>query len=307
MPASSHLARAKINLALSVGPPIPAGAPKAGYHPIASWMACIDLADELSFTRLEDGRASTFSITLAPDAPRPSPIDWPIETDLAVRAHRLLERTAGRPLPVACSIRKRIPVGGGLGGGSSDAATTLLALRDLFGLDFSSRDLASLSAQLGSDVAFFIDEHDPARPALVSGLGDRLERFPVYHSPVLLIIPPMGCPTGPVYKSYDRSPVALREADVLRLITGASKLSPALDPCDLFNDLAGPACQIEPRLSAVIARLRELTPLPVHVTGSGSTLFVLPSAPSNAASLLEVMAAVRRDMPDLLPLMTRLV
>src|SRR6185295_18407432 len=122
-----------VNLALSVGPPLPAGDPRAGMHPIASWMHAIDLCDEVWITRLVTG-ASRLDIAWADDAPRPSPIDWPSEKDLAFRAHRLLEGDTGRALPAAIRIAKRIPVGGGLGGGSSDAAATLLALNDLFAL-----------------------------------------------------------------------------------------------------------------------------------------------------------------------------
>lgn len=317
-----RLAHAKINLVLSVGPPLPPGSSKAGYHPIASWMACIDLADDLTIARLPESKPSTYSITLAKGAPRPSPIDWPIEKDLAVRAHRLLESAIGKPLPLSLAISKRIPVGGGLGGGSADAAAALIAVRDLYQLDFTNQQLASLSAQLGSDIAFFIDENPPpppaglakllprppAPPALVTGLGDQLQRFPRLHLPILLIIPPMGCPTGPVYKAYDQNPVPLRAGEVLRLITTAAKDGGRpLEPHELFNDLAGPACRVEPRLQTFIERIRQLTPLPVHVTGSGSTMFIVPHNLAATDELARAETAIRGEFPQLTLLMTSLL
>ncbi|MBC7773478.1 MAG: hypothetical protein H7210_13355 [Pyrinomonadaceae bacterium] len=307
-PPITRRAHAKVNLALSVGPPLPPGSPTAGYHPIASWMACIDLADELTFSRLTASASSTYSITFAPDAPKPSPVDWPIEKDLAVRAHRLLESTLGTPLPSAITIRKRIPVGGGLGGGSSDAATTLIALRDLFRLDLTNGQLASLSSRLGSDIAFFLDDAHPAPPALVTGLGDELERFPRLQLPILLVIPPMGCPTRPVYKAYDQHPVPLRAAEVRRLIALSAK-GPGdgyLNPHELFNDLAAPACRVEPQLQGFIDRIRALTPLPVHVTGSGSTLFIMPPT-RDSGDLARAETAIRRALPQLIPVMTRIL
>src|SRR5262249_32688294 len=158
-----------------------------------------------------EGSHSRHVVRWASDAPRTSHIDWPIEKDLAVRAHRLLEQHAGRPLPLQMTLDKRIPIGGGLGGGSSDAAAMLMAANELFSLGLSPHALASLSTSLGSDIAFFIDEEtmhakggSPAggagaaaagtggaaphagvgvgapRAAIVTGLGDHIERI---HSP----------------------------------------------------------------------------------------------------------------------------
>jgi len=273
-------AHAKINLVLSVGH----AQPPKGYHPIVSWMAPVTLADELIVERLADGSGSRHTIEWAEDAPRPSEIDWPLEKDLAVRAHRLLEGHVGRALPAAVTLRKRIPVGGGLGGGSSDAAATLVALNDLFELHLATPVLAALAGVLGSDVAFFIDEAGgghggggPPRPAIVSGFGEKIERVERVPGEAVLIFPPFGCATAAVYKAFD-DPMAnrpgLREAQA-RQVVAAAVAAHRVNPAALFNDLAGPAQAVEPRLTEVRVAAREVLRAPVHITGSGSTLFTV--------------------------------
>lgn len=227
-------AHAKINLCLSVGRPQPAGTihegkDVSGYHTIASWMACIDLHDTITITR-EAAKSGT-SIAWAKDAPRATPIDWPIEKDLAFRAHAFLEKKVGRSLPVSIKIEKRIPVGGGFGGGSSDAATTLLMLNDLFELGITGEELREIAFALGSDVAFFIDGPDDSesdgdaeedhsdpddeandskggasfvpRPALVSSFGETVDRFDPMSADLVVVVPPFGCETRAVYRAFD--------------------------------------------------------------------------------------------------------
>ncbi len=194
-------AYAKLNLALAVGPPV-----SGGMHPIASWMHAIDLYDSVRLEWTGEDLPPTFEVSWAPDAPRTSPIDWPKSKDLAFKALRIIEQHEGRLLPVSISIQKRIPVGGGLGGGSSDAAAVLLGLRELMALTIKPDALAKLSAVIGSDIAYFIDEASPPRPALVEGLGDRITRLPPHAAEVILILPNFGCPTGPVYKAHDAFP-----------------------------------------------------------------------------------------------------
>jgi 4-diphosphocytidyl-2-C-methyl-D-erythritol kinase len=313
-------AHAKVNLALSVGPPLPAQAPRAGFHPIASWMACIELADDLFLSRLDDARPSTHAVVWAPDAPRPSPIDWPIDKDLAVRAHRLMERLAGRPLPVDLRVVKRTPVGGGLGGGSSDAAAAMLALRDLFDLALPHEALTRASTELGSDIAFFIDDTNPPRPALVTGLGDRIERLQPVPADILLVMPPFGCPTGRVYAAFDAAPGAeLREHAVRALASDAARAG-RLPHRRLFNDLAAPACHVEPRLARLLAALRSASPLEPRladlladrgctslleflVTGSGSTIIALGIDDALVASIRSLTARLE---PGTAVLRTRL-
>lgn len=285
-------AYAKVNLALAVGPPVP----PRGYHPIASWFACIELHDEVELAALPEGRPSEWRIEWAGDAARPTPIDWPVEKDLAVRAHRALESAAGRALPVRGVVWKRVPVGAGLGGGSADCAAAMMGLDRLFGLGLGAARLREIAGTLGSDIAFFLDEASAAggagcaaRPALVTGFGERIERLGRVareDAHLVLFFPPFGCPTGPVYQAFDRLPPrALREREVRALAAG-----PGIDGARLFNDLEAPAGMVEPRLADSLARLRAGLRghgAHVHVTGSGSTMFALARSVAHAREIVE--------------------
>lgn len=279
-------AHAKLNLALAVGP-ARAQDPHAGYHPIASWMHAVDLCDAVTLSH-----AARTTYDLAWDDGRA--LSWPAESDLSVRAHRAAEALAGRPLPVTLRVRKSIPAGGGMGGGSADAACVLLALRDLFGLDLDGPSLLAAAHALGTDVPFFLDPtawdaEQPPRPAIVTGLGDRIERAPRRADPVTLVLPPFGCPTGAVYQAYDARPGPCDEARVRALADGP------IDPSKLFNELAAPAEHAEPRLGALRRAVSEAIGVPVLVSGSGSTLFCFADA-----------GAVRPHAPGCVVIATRL-
>lgn len=264
-------AHAKVNLALAVGPPLPPGGVHAGYHPIASWMHAIDLHDEITLTHAAETR---YDLAWADG----TPIDWAPDADLCVRAHRALESLTGRTLPILLRVRKSIPAGGGLGGGSADAGAVLLALRDLFALELDDRTLAACAHALGTDIPFFVDPDawragQAPRPAIVSGLGDRIERTERRSHPLTLICPPFGCPTGAVYRAFDADPTRIcDEAKVRALAAGP------IDPHALFNDLTGPAERVEPRLHELRTQLGDALGLPVQVSGSGSTLFCFAAA-----------------------------
>lgn len=293
---ASRRAYAKVNLALAVGPAIPAGEPGAGYHPIASWMHAIDLFDEVTAERLPGGSASRHVTAWAPDAPRPTPIDWPGARDLVARAHGALESAAGHALPAALTLTKRVPVAGGLGGGSSDAAATLALLNDLFALGLGRDRLAAIGHGLGSDVPFFLDDGSgPPRSALVSGLGDRVERAARADAELLLLLPPFGCATGAVYAAFDalRGGVGFdaRAEEARRLVRAGS-----LRGAGLFNDLLPAAERVEPRLGEVRRRAEAIAGAPVRLSGSGSTLFLAAtegSGPGLAAKLRAELADVQ--------------
>jgi len=298
------LAHAKLNLSLSVAPPEPPDSPKPGWHRIASWFSAISLFDTLDIEPLAAGTTSRHTIAWAAHAPQTTPIDWPIDKDLAVRAHRLLEREAAKPLPIALTLTKSIPVASGLGGGSSDAAATLLALNQLFKLELSIDRLRALGATLGSDVPFFIDDepqqdrtgHPRPRPALITGFGETIERLPPIPAELILIIPPFPCATPAVYKAFDdfTREEAEKEARKLRPVGGKPKQPKTandslirarhekmlaaghLKTDLLFNDLFIPGTRVEPRIGHLSTALSNGTRTTAHMTGSGSCLFLVP-------------------------------
>jgi 4-diphosphocytidyl-2-C-methyl-D-erythritol kinase len=282
MPAAVHVefAPAKLNLALAVGPP-----DADGMHPVCSWMVTVDLCDELTVTRLPPDRLARYAILWHPDARRRSEIDWPVSRDLAVRAHLALERLAGRPLPVQLKLQKRIPVGGGLGGGSSNAAAMLRATNRLFELGLDDARLRDVAATLGADVPFFV----AGGSATVEGRGERLRmhgRVPEIHA--VIVFPELACPTGRVYAAYDElGPRSLRGERVSALVDGGARPRPG----DLFNDLTAAAIRFAPALSGLLEHLGALAGRPAHLAGSGSSLFVLADDALHA----EKLAAAAED------------
>lgn len=305
---TSRRAYAKLNLMLSVGQALSAEHQQAGYHPICSWFSCVDLFDDVYVERLASG-ASKYDIAWADDVPaeRRTEIDWPIEKDLAVRAHKVLEAATKKSLPAAITVRKRIPVGGGLGGGSSDAAACLLALKTAFTLNIDDEALQAVATSLGSDVAFFLDDENEAsddqapKPAIVSNLGDVIERVESVEYPIILVVPRFACATGAVYKAFDEALEAeLREYRLDRAVSAGQgeKLGRerttgpreqmvrgrvermlregGLDTDLLFNDLAKPAFTVEPRLGKLVTNLSNVARSTAHVTGSGSCVFLVP-------------------------------
>lgn len=279
-------APAKVNLALSVGPPEPPGTPDAGMHPIASWIAAIDLFDDVTLTESDE---TTLTRRWGEDAPSSAPLGWLVSDDLAVRALWLLGERLGRKLSAEITLTKRIPVGGGLGGGSSDAAACLLAANELFALGLVTHELVEVGRRLGSDIAFFLDDARPPRPALVTHFGERVRRVALAPTELLLIVPGFGCHTGSVYREYDQSPLTLDMARVVALAEGER-----VPTEDLFNDLSLPAQRFQPELQTLMSRLARATSETIHLSGSGSTLFLIaPNADEIAENIQKRIAGVR--------------
>jgi len=290
---------AKINLALSVGAPL-----ENGLHPLASWMVTIDFVETLTLHRIDDKSASRFELSNASEPAtagndhltstmRPQVrIDWPIENDLTYRAHALMEKQVGRPLPIHLSLGKRIPTGAGLGGGSSNAAATVVGLNRLFDLRLDDPTLRAIGQQLGSDVAFLMHATQGHGSALVSGLGDQIEPMPLAQPiHLVLIFPGFGCPTGRVYGAFDQMhrnkpyPSTCRQS--IRQMAEHLPLAPDAPR----NDLAQAAFVVQPELGKIADRLHQQLQMPVHVTGSGSTLFLVAPSATACAELAEKATA----------------
>jgi len=235
---------------------------------------------------LDEGSLSRYAILWHAEAVQRSPIDWSITKDLTVRAHLSLQELVGRELPVQLKLEKRIPVGGGLGGGSSDAAAMLLALREMFGLDVNDEQLDAIAITLGSDVPFFLRE----RVCLIENLGEAVTPAdqPIADAWAVLVLPSFGCGTRAVYGVFDDSPGDRFRGDEVRALASSA------DPhsAELFNDLAGPAFAVEPRLGALVEALNAVSESPIHVTGSGSTLFALARDEESAKEMADMFGGV---------------
>ena len=249
-----HLqAPAKINLCLAV-----TGRRPDGYHEIFSLMAAVTLFDGLDL----DLQARGLTVHCAdPGVPED-------ETNLAARAARCFFETVGRPPALAIKIDKHIPVGAGLGGGSSDAAAVLTGLNRHFGRPLNDAQLHRLALGMGADVPFFLT----GRPALATGIGDRLG---AYHGlvpmHVLIVFPGVCVPTAKVYARLK-----------LRLTTcqKKSKVSALKDqPFDvtrhLCNDLEVVAGQMYPVILEAKSVLLAQGATGAMMTGSGSAVFGL--------------------------------
>jgi 4-diphosphocytidyl-2-C-methyl-D-erythritol kinase len=176
------LAPAKLNLFLHV-----TGRRADGYHELQTLFQLIDLCDTIAIRVLEDGRIE-----------RPTgPADVDPESDLTVRAARSLQAATGTATGASLRILKRIPLGGGLGGGSSDAATTLLALNHLWGCGLSIDELARLGLPLGADVPVFIR----GSSAWAEGVGERLEAVELPERWYVVIHPGVAVATRDVFQS----------------------------------------------------------------------------------------------------------
>lgn len=267
---------AKLNLALGVGAPGP-----DRMHPVSSWMITIDLFDDIEIIRRDQQELSMYAVQWHKDALHKEEIDWPLKRDLSARAHAALEQHIGEPLPVRLKVEKRIPLGSGLGGGSSNAAAVLRGTNELFELGLSIEELAKVGASLGSDVPFLVH----GGSALVGGLGEQVEvldDMPEIHAVVAL--PGLHCDTARVFGWFDD--LCEEKEDTNRAPRDArALLNNPLSPEAPFNDLAEAAFRSTPELQMSCDAITALAERPAHVSGSGSSLFVLCDEPIHAEAL----------------------
>ena len=253
-------APAKLNLFLHV-----TGRRADGYHELQSLMVPVALADTLDFELRDDGRIT-----------RSGDLIGSIERDLCMRAARLLQQESGTSLGADIAVEKLIPAGSGMGGGSSDAATTLLALNRLWRLGWPRDRLATLALRLGADVPFFLG----TGAALAEGVGERLTQLAWPTGWFAVIHPQVPVSTAEIFSAPEltRSTKALKIADFSALRDNALRSAvPGSGRLFGANDLEPVVRGRYAEVEAAIAYLARFGP--ARMTGSGSAVFaVMPSA-----------------------------
>lgn len=271
-------APAKINLALAVGAPRP-----DGYHPLHTVYQAVDLQDELRATRRDDGE---ITLTISSGESEGVPVD---DSNLAVRAARALRAHAGVAAGAAFTLRKVIPVSGGMAGGSADAAAALVACDALWDLGLSRERLLTLAAELGSDVPFCL----VGGTALGTGRGEQISPVlarGLYHW--VLGCYECGLSTPAVYAEHDRLTPGNGTLQVRpQLMSALVAADPVVLGDALHNDLQPAALSLRPDLQAGLDLGRECGALGAIVSGSGPTLMFLASGPEHAMDLAASLAA----------------
>ncbi len=230
-----------------------------GYHLLQTVIRFIDFGDTLAFRVREDGVIGrTNDVAGVPEA-----------DDLSLRAARRLQSACGTRLGADISLEKHIPVGGGLGGGSSDAATTLLALNRLWGAGLSRERLAALALELGADVPVFVGGEN----ALAEGIGERLTPLEVPPAWYLVLVPPVEVPTARIFAHSELK----RDSKPIKI----TAFSPGL----AGNDLEPVVCREYPEVARCLDWLRQFAP--AGVTGTGACVFAAFPDESAARRVLE--------------------
>jgi 4-diphosphocytidyl-2-C-methyl-D-erythritol kinase len=249
-------APAKLNLFLHV-----TGRRDDGYHLLETLLVAIDVGDTITLTCRDDG-----VILRTTELPGVAPRD-----DLAVRAAMALKVETGGLLGADIAVAKRIPLGGGLGGGSSDAATVLLALNRLWGANLSRAQLMRLGLALGADVPFFIG----GEPALARGVGERLTPVSVPPLWVAVIVPASAVSTASIFAA----PELTRNAPSAKMEVFSEGYG--------RNDLQAVAVARFPDIAAALARLASCSPS-ARMTGSGGCVFAWFASEAEASAALGV-------------------
>jgi 4-diphosphocytidyl-2-C-methyl-D-erythritol kinase len=244
------LAPAKLNLFLHI-----TGRRPDGYHALQTVFQLLDWGDTLHFTRRDDGR-----VTRSTDVSGVPP-----EHDLTVRAALLLKNHTGSAEGVDIQIDKRLPMGAGLGGGSSDAATTLLALNRLWKLDLPREELQALALKLGADVPFFVF----GKNAFAEGVGEALEAVQLPARYFLVVTPRVQVPTAAIFseKSLTRDSKPLTITDFLAQHSCSAEWPDSFGRNDMQQVVVGKYAEV----AQVLGWFDNIAP--ARMTGSGASVF----------------------------------
>ena len=256
-------APAKLNLSLLV-----TGRRADGYHLLQTVFRLIDFCDVLRIAPRTDGR-----IVRAGAIPGVA-----VEVDLTVRAARALQAAAGCRLGVDIALDKRLPLGGGLGGGSSDAATVLLALNRLWGLDWPRARLQELALTLGADVPIFVF----GESALATGVGEKLTALKLPPAWYVVLLPQVAVATARIFQ----------DADLIR-----NSIPLTIPPFSFAagrNDLEAVVCRHHPAVAEHLAWLRQQGP--ARMTGSGACVFAEFGDEAQARAVLNRLPQTMRGV-----------
>jgi len=248
-------APAKLNLFLHV-----IGRRPDGYHELQTVFRFVDHADRLRFAVRSDGRIHRVAGNEA----------VPEDADLTVRAARLLQQASGTTLGADLAIEKRLPMGGGVGGGSSDAATALIVLNHLWGTGLRRAELQKLARTLGADVPVFVY----GASAFAEGVGERLQAVELPPAWYVVVAPAAHVSTAMVFSQPDLT----RHSDPITLAAffsgtkpdGTSKVAPG-EAVQLRNDLEAVVSRLVPEVRQALQWLKQYGP--ARMTGSGSCVF----------------------------------
>ena len=254
-------APAKINWFLSV-----LNKREDGYHNIISPMQCVDLFDILSFEEAEELHVL-------------SDLDIPVEMNLVHKAAALLKKVSLHKSGATIELKKNIPVAAGLGGGSSDAAYTLIGLNRLWGLNFDKGILMRLAAELGSDVPFFL-----AGPlALIEGRGEKVTEFNAEGSMVILLVKPdIAVSTSWAYNLFETR-LTKKPVDIKLFCQALDRKNFVFLRDTVFNDLEDVVIRKFPAIGEIKRRLVQAGALLSLMSGSGSAVFGVFNTKEEAA------------------------
>jgi 4-diphosphocytidyl-2-C-methyl-D-erythritol kinase len=256
-------APAKLNLFLQI-----VGRRADGYHLLQTVFQLIDLADEVELSLRADGRIERLQGAVGVGA----------EQDLAVRAARALQAASGCALGADIRVLKRIPMGGGLGGGSSDAASVLLGLNALWGLGLGLDALAAIGLGLGADVPVFVQ----GRSAWAEGVGERLQPLNLGDSAYLVLDSGVSVPTAELFQASELTRDA-PPATIAGFVCGAAR----------GNAFEMPLVARSSRVGAALAALRQVgadSALQVGLSGTGGCCFARFARRSEAEAALAKLA-----------------
>jgi len=266
-------APAKLNLFLHV-----IGRRPDGYHQLESVFRLVSLADSISIDLRLDGLIT-----------RESSVDREVAAadDLVVRAAHALQKATGTTLGAHIMVTKRIPMGGGLGGGSSDAATVLLALNRLWRTQLKRVELVRIGLSLGADVPFFLYGQN----AFVQGIGEQLQPIELPDTSYLIFRPPVSVPTNRVFTDPDLTrntePVKMLDFSGRARFVGAGGFG--------ANDLEKVVVGLFPEVREAKVWLQRHG-VSVRMSGSGSCLFAEFDTPADAELAQEKLTAKMRSV-----------